>query len=104
MIRSMAASARSNCLRLAGNAFARIRRTVLAQRRAAPFSRLTGGFEGEAIARFLGLEELFEGQHFSREIIEPYVRWHMRFDVCVGWRCNRRRTDPTNLIDNPSLT
>jgi hypothetical protein len=40
MIRPMAASARSNCLRLAGNAFARIRRTVLAQRRAAPFSRL----------------------------------------------------------------
>jgi transposase-like protein len=37
--------------------------------------------EGGAIARFLGLEELFEGRHFDREIIVLCVRWYLRFKL-----------------------
>jgi transposase-like protein len=39
------------------------------------------GFEGGAMARFLGLEELFEGRHFDREIIVLCVRWFLRFKL-----------------------
>ena len=28
---------------------------------------------------FLGLEELFEGRHFGREVVVLCVRWHLRF-------------------------
>jgi transposase-like protein len=31
------------------------------------------------MARFLGLDELFEGRHFDREIIVLSVRWYRRF-------------------------
>ena len=31
--------------------------------------------------RFLGLEELFEGRHFDREIIVLCVRWYLRFKL-----------------------
>ena len=31
------------------------------------------------MARFLGLDELFEGRHFDREIIVLCVRWYLRF-------------------------
>jgi DDE domain len=44
-------------------------------------SRASGGFEGGAMARFLGLAELFEGRHFDREIIVLCVRWHLRFKL-----------------------
>jgi len=35
-------------------------------------------FESGAMARFLGLDELFEGCHFDREIIVLCVRWPQR--------------------------
>ena len=31
------------------------------------------------MARFLGLEALFSGRHFDREIIILCVRWYLRF-------------------------
>ena len=33
------------------------------------------------MVRFLGLEELFEGRHFDREIIVLCVRWYLRFKL-----------------------
>jgi transposase-like protein len=33
------------------------------------------------MARFLGLDELFEGRHFDREIIVLCVRWYLRFKL-----------------------
>jgi transposase-like protein len=33
------------------------------------------------MARFLGLDELFEGRHFDREIIILCVRWYLRFKL-----------------------
>jgi transposase-like protein len=30
---------------------------------------------------FLGLDELFEGRHFDREVIVLCVRWHLRFKL-----------------------
>ena len=33
------------------------------------------------MARFLGLEELFEGRHFVREISVLCVRWYLRFKL-----------------------
>ena len=33
------------------------------------------------MARVLGLEELFEGRHFDREIIVLCVRWYLRFKL-----------------------
>ena len=33
------------------------------------------------MARFPGLDELFEGRHFDREIIVLCVRWHLRFKL-----------------------
>jgi transposase-like protein len=33
------------------------------------------------MARFLGLEELFEGRHFDREIIVLCERWYLRFKL-----------------------
>ena len=41
----------------------------------------TGRVEGSAVARFLSLEELFEGRHFDREIIVLCVRWYLRFKL-----------------------
>ena len=34
------------------------------------------GFWGGAVARFLGLEDLFRGRHFDREVIVLCVRWY----------------------------
>src|SRR5258708_19685146 len=36
------------------------------------------------MAGFLGLDELFEGRHFDREIIVLCVRWYLRFKL--SWR------------------
>jgi transposase-like protein len=33
------------------------------------------------MARFLGLDELFVGRHFDREIIILYVRWYLRLKL-----------------------
>jgi transposase-like protein len=33
------------------------------------------------MARFVGLEGLFEGRHFDREIIVLCVRWYLRFKL-----------------------
>jgi transposase-like protein len=33
------------------------------------------------MAGFLGLDELFEGRHFDREIIVLCVRWYLRFEL-----------------------
>jgi DDE domain len=33
------------------------------------------------MVRFLGLDELFEGRHFDREIIVLCVRWYLRFKL-----------------------
>ena len=33
------------------------------------------------LAGFLGLDELFEGRHFDREIIILCVRWYLRFKL-----------------------
>ena len=44
-------------------------------------ARPSGGFEGGVMARFLGLDELFEGRHFDREIIVLCVRWYLRFKL-----------------------
>jgi transposase-like protein len=33
------------------------------------------------MAGFLGLDELFEGRHFDREIIVLCVRWYLRFKL-----------------------
>lgn len=38
-------------------------------------------FESGAMARFLGLDELFEGRRFDREIIVLCVRWYLRFKL-----------------------
>jgi len=35
------------------------------------------------MVRFLGLEELFEGRHFDREIIVLCVRWYLRFKLSL---------------------
>ena len=35
------------------------------------------------MARFLGLEELFEGRHFEREIIVLCVRWYLHFKLSL---------------------
>jgi transposase-like protein len=37
--------------------------------------------EGGARVRFLGLQELFEGRHFDREIIVFCVRWYLRLKL-----------------------
>ena len=44
-------------------------------------SRLSGGFEGDAMTSFLGLKELFEGRHFDREVIVLCVRCYLRFKL-----------------------
>jgi hypothetical protein len=33
------------------------------------------------MARFLGLDELFEGRHFDRQVIFLCVRWYLRFKL-----------------------
>jgi transposase-like protein len=33
------------------------------------------------MARFLGLDELFGGRHFDREILVLCVRWYLRFKL-----------------------
>jgi transposase-like protein len=33
------------------------------------------------MAGFLGLDELFEGRHFDREVIVLCVRWYLRFKL-----------------------
>jgi transposase-like protein len=33
------------------------------------------------MAGFPGLDELFEGRHFDREIIVSWVRWYLRFKL-----------------------
>lgn len=33
------------------------------------------------MAGFLGLDELFEGRHFDREVIILCVRWYLRFEL-----------------------
>ena len=33
------------------------------------------------MAEFLGLDELFEGRHFDREVIVLCVRWYLRFKL-----------------------
>jgi hypothetical protein len=35
----------------------------------------------KAMAKFLGVEKLFEGRHFDREIIVLCVRWYLRFKL-----------------------
>ena len=35
----------------------------------------------KAMAKFLGVEQLFEGRHFDREIIVLCVRWYLRFKL-----------------------
>ena len=44
--------------------------------------------KGRTMARFLGLDELFEGRHFDREIIVLCVRWYLRFKLSfrISWR------------------
>ena len=37
--------------------------------------------KGRTMARFLGLDELFECRHFDREIIVLCVRWYLRFKL-----------------------
>ena len=37
--------------------------------------------EGGAMAGFPGLDELFEGRHFDREIIVLCVRWYLHFKL-----------------------
>jgi hypothetical protein len=39
--------------------------------------------EGGKMAGFLGLDKLFEGRHFDREIIVLCVRWCLRFKLRV---------------------
>src|SRR5271170_6394562 len=39
--------------------------------------------EGGVMAGFLGLDELFEGRHFDREIIVLCVRWYLRFKLSL---------------------
>ena len=41
----------------------------------------SGEVEGGAMAGFPGLDELFEGRHFDREIIVLCVRWYLRFKL-----------------------
>jgi hypothetical protein len=41
----------------------------------------SSGFEGGTMARFLGLEQLFEGRHFDSEIIVLCVRWYLRLKL-----------------------
>ena len=36
---------------------------------------------GRVMAGFPGLDELFEGRHFDREIIVLCVRWYLRFKL-----------------------
>ena len=38
------------------------------------------------MARFLGLDELFEGRHFDREVIILSLRWYLRFKISCRFR------------------
>ena len=55
--------------------------TALVQMVSFDIVRVIRCFEGGAMARFLGLEELFEGRHFDREVIVLCVRWYLRFKL-----------------------
>jgi len=37
--------------------------------------------EGAAMAGLLGLDKLFEGRHFDRQVIVLCVRWYLRFKL-----------------------
>src|SRR5262249_17743245 len=52
---------------------------VLVQVARCPILAPSGGSEGGAMVRLLGLDDLFEGRHFDREIIVLCVRWYPRF-------------------------
>jgi hypothetical protein len=43
-----------------------------------------GEQKGRTMARFVGLDELFAGRHFDREIIVLCVRWYLRFKLTSG--------------------
>jgi hypothetical protein len=45
------------------------------------------------MARFLGLDQLFEGRHFDREVIVLCMRWYLRFELSFrGFRQRSRQT------------
>ncbi len=39
--------------------------------------------EGDAMARHLSVDKLFEGRHFDREIIVLCVRWYLRYPLSL---------------------
>jgi transposase-like protein len=58
-----------------------------------PYSAISMS-EGSKMAGFLGLDELFEGRHFDRDVIVLCVRWYLRFKLSyrdlvemMGERC-----------------
>jgi hypothetical protein len=55
------------------------------------------------MARLLGLEELFEGRHFDREIIVLCVPWYLRFTYGKSARAARQITvlDASNPWPQP---
>jgi hypothetical protein len=36
------------------------------------------------MARFLGLDELFKGRHFDRDVVVLCVRWYLRFKLSLS--------------------
>ena len=44
--------------------------------------RAAGGM-GMGMGKLLGVEQLFEGRHFDREVIILCVRWYLRFKLSL---------------------
>ena len=42
------------------------------------------------MGKLMGVEQLFEGRHFDREVIILCVRWYLRFKLSGGVRANSR--------------
>src|SRR5580700_7457167 len=55
--------------------------TALVQLTGLPILPAVWRVEGGAMAGFPGLDELFEGRHFDREIVVLCVRWYLLFSL-----------------------
>ena len=56
------------------------------------------------MAGFPGMDELFEGRHFDREIIVLCVRWYLRFKlsfrvlVQIALQCESANSQPFEFV------
>ena len=54
------------------------------------------------MARFLALDELFEGRHFDREVIVLCVRWYLRFKLSYRDLVEMMAERGLSLVHTPS--